>query len=364
VTAIMNKLTAWNLIKETFKSWDEDRAPRLAAALAYYTIFALAPLLIIAIAVAALFFDEAQVRQNMLNEIGALVGQNGRQAIEAMMDGASKPTTGLIATVIGVVTLLIAAGGFFNQLQDALNTIWEVQPKPGRGVWGIIKDRALSFTMVLATGFLLLASLIISTILSAAGKLLGGHIGDQALFWQLINLVASFGISTLLFAVIFKVLPDAKILWRDVWIGAAATALLFTLGRFLIGWYLGHTATESAYGAAGSLVALLIWVYYSTQILFLGAEFTQVYAKSHGAHIEPTANAVPVTPIERAQQGLTTQAVDETLARERRSGSAPFYRKTVPYSDKSPLTLTAMGKVALAFMFGIVLGWQRKPPIA
>ncbi|MFZ1861158.1 MAG: YihY/virulence factor BrkB family protein, partial [Candidatus Competibacter sp.] len=265
----MNTPTTWELLKETYKSWDEDRAPRLAAALAYYTIFALAPLLIIAIAVAALFFDEAQVRQNMLSQVGELVGQNARQAIEAMIEGARKPTAGLIATAIGVVTLLVAAGGLFGQLQDALNTIWEVQPKPGRGIWGILRDRVLSFAMVLGAGLLLLASLIIGTVLSAAGRFMGDA-GYQAWLWQTINLAVSFGITTVLFAMLFKILPDAKVRWRDVWIGAAATAALFSLGRFLIGWYLGQAATESTYGAAGSLVALLIWIYYSTQILFLG----------------------------------------------------------------------------------------------
>lgn len=354
----MNKKAMWDLLKETFTSWDEDRAPRLAAALAYYTIFALAPLLIIAIAVAAMFFDEAQVRQNMLSEVGNMIGQNGRQAIEAMIEGARQPTTGLIATVIGVVTLLVAAGGLFNQLQDALNTIWGVQPKPGRGIWGIIKDRPLSFGMVIATGGVLLASLIISTALSAAGKLLGGDAASQALLWQAVNLGVSFGISTLLFAVIFKVLPDAKVRWHDVWIGAAATAALFTLGRFLIGWYLGHAATESSYGAAGSLVALLIWVYYSAQILFLGAEFTKVYAKGHGVRIEPAANAIRVTREQRAQQGMSSQVHAQTAATANPAISAPV---TVGERLRTAIAPTPVGGVVLAFLAGIVLAWQRKP---
>ena len=356
----MNKKALWDLLKETFKSWDEDRAPRLAAALAYYTIFALAPLLIIAIAVAAMFFDEAQVRQNMLNEVGNMIGQNGRQAIEAMIEGARQPTTGLIATVIGVVTLLVAAGGLFNQLQDALNTIWGVQPKPGRGLWGIVKDRFLSFGMVIATGGLLLASLIISTVLSAAGKLLGGDAAGQALLWQVVNLSVSFGISTLLFAVIFKVLPDAKVRWHDVWIGAAATAALFTLGRFLIGWYLGHTATESSYGAAGSLVALLIWVYYSSQILFLGAEFTKIYAKAHGVRIEPAANAIRLTKEQRAQQGIPRESEVNTATTAKPVLSAPTPIKVVDRL-RAAVSPTPVGGVVLAFLFGIVLAWQRKP---
>ncbi len=354
----MKKTAAWDLIKETFKSWDEDRAPRLAAALAYHTIFALAPLLIIAIAVAAMFLDAAEVRQNMLNEVGNLIGQNGRHAIEAMLEGASKPTTGLIATVIGTVTLVVAAGSLFNQLQDALNTIWEVQPKPGRGIWGIIKDRFLSFGMVIATGGLLLASLIISTALSAGGKLLGGDVASQALLWQAVNQVVSFGVSTLLFAVIFKVLPDAKVRWRDVWIGAVATAALFTLGRFLIGWYLGHAAIESSYGAAGSLVALLIWVYYSTQILFLGAEFTQVYAKAQGSSIEPGDNAIRITKEQLAQQGILREPKGKVAATANPAISAPL-----PVGDRfrAAISPTPVGGVVLAFLFGVVLAWQRKP---
>ena len=353
----MKKPSMWGLLKETFVSWDEDRAPRLAAALAYYTIFALAPLLIIAIAVAALFFDETHVRQSILTELGGLIGRNGQQALEMMIDGARKPTTGIIATVIGVVTLLVAAGGLFGQLQDALNTIWEVQPKPGRGIWGMLRDRFFSFAMVLGSGFLLLVTLLISTALAAVGQWAVGTAYSETQMWRAISFVVSFGVTTVLFAMIFKILPDAKVRWRDVWIGAAATAALFSLGRFLIGWYLGQAATESTYGAAGSLVALLIWIYYSTQILFLGAEFTQVYAQTYGSKIEPTENAVRVTERERIQQGMPSQ---EKVA----AATAPH---TVVSQAGGALWPTAGPPVAgaiLAFMVGALLGWQRKPPPA
>ena len=349
----MKNPSMWGLVKDTFISWDEDRAPRLAAALSYYTIFALAPLLIIAIAIAALFFDEAQVRTSILEQLGGLIGSSGRQAIEAMIEGARQPTTGTIATIIGVITLLIAAGGLFGVLQDALNTIWEVQPKPGRGIWGMLKDRFFSFAMVLGTGFLLLVSLLISTALAATGKLVAGEAYGQTLMWRGISFVVSFGVTSLLFTLIFKVLPDAKIRWRDVWIGAVVTAALFSLGRFLISWYLGHTATESSYGAAGSLVALLIWVYYSSQILFLGAEFTQVYAQAYGADIKPTKNAVRVTEGERTQQGMPSQ---ETVV----AAAAPNRGR----ATKTPLPRvlpTPTGTMILAFIAGVVLAWQRKP---
>lgn len=350
----MKKPSVWGLIKDTFISWDEDRAPRLAAALSYYTIFALAPLLIIAIAMAALFFDEAQVRTSILEELGGLIGPSGRQAIEAMIEGARQPTTGTIATIIGVITLLVAAGGLFGQLQDALNTIWEVQPKPGRGIWGIIKDRFFSFAMVLGTGFLLLVSLLISTGLAATGKLVAGEAYGQTLMWRGISLVVSFGVTSLLFALIFKVLPDAKVRWRDVWIGAIVTSALFSLGRFLISWYLGQAATESTYGAAGSLVALLIWIYYSTQILFLGAEFTQVYAQAYESDIKPTKDAVRVTKEERAQQGMPS--------RERVAAAAAAPTRLPGLSTLPDRALTTpTGTMILAFIAGVVLAWQRKP---
>ncbi|MBK7984594.1 MAG: YihY/virulence factor BrkB family protein [Candidatus Competibacteraceae bacterium] len=353
----MNTPTTWELLKETYKSWDEDRAPRLAAALAYYTIFALAPLLIIAIAVAALFFDEAHVRHSILTELGGLIGKNGQQALEMMIDGARKPTTGLIATAIGVVTLLVAAGGLFGQLQDALNTIWEVQPKPGRGIWGMLRDRFFSFAMVLGSGFLLLVTLLISTALAAVGQWAVGTAYGETQMWRAISFVVSFGVTTVLFAMIFKILPDAKVRWRDVWIGAAATAALFSLGRFLIGWYLGQAATESTYGAAGSLVALLIWIYYSTQILFLGAEFTQVYARTYGSKIEPTENAVRVTEPERIQQGMPSQ---EKVA----AATAPHTVVSQASGALWPTTGTPVAGAILAFMVGVLLGWQRKPPPA
>ncbi len=240
----MNTTAAWDMIKETFSDWSEDRAPRLAAALAYYTVFALAPLLIIVIAVASLLFDQAQVQEAIVGQIGGMIGQNGSEALGAMLEGARKPAAGIVATVIGIVTLVFAAGGVFAQLQDALNTIWEVQPKPGRGIMGTIKDRFLSLTMVLGIGFLLLVSLVISAALATFGKTLGGEQYEQSLFWSAVNFVLSFGITTLLFAMIFKFLPDAKVQWRDVWIGAVATAALFTIGKTLIGLYLGRAGTE------------------------------------------------------------------------------------------------------------------------
>jgi membrane protein len=285
-----------DLVRETLSEWSKDKASRLAAALSYYTIFSVAPLLVIAIAVAGLVFGRKAATDQIVYEIRGLVGDQGAQVIQTILQNASKTSSGVLATIIGIVTLLIGASGAFGQLQDSLNTIWEVKPKSGRGVKGVLRDRFLSFSMVVVIGFLLMVSLVLSAFLSGVGKYLSGQLPMSSVVMQAINFGISFAVTTLLFALIFKVLPDAYIRWRDVWVGAAVTALLFSLGRFLIGLYLGRSSVSSAYGAAGSLVVLLLWVYYSAQILFLGAEFTQVYAKTFGKAIIPKPNAERLFP--------------------------------------------------------------------
>jgi membrane protein len=285
-----------NLIQETFKEWSEDKASRLAAALSYYTIFSIAPLLVIAIALAGLVFGREAATNQVVGEIRGLVGEDGAQVIQTILQNASKTTSGVLATVIGIVTLLIGASGAFGQLQDSLNTIWEVKPREGRGIKGILRDRFLSFSMVLVIGFLLLVSLVLSAVLSGIGKYLADVLPMSSVVLQAINFTISLAVTSLLFALIFKVLPDAYIRWRDVWVGSVVTALLFSLGRFLIGLYLGRSSVSSAYGAAGSLVVVLLWIYYSAQILFLGAEFTQVYAGKFGKSIIPKPNAVRLKP--------------------------------------------------------------------
>lgn len=286
-----------DLIKETFSEWSEDKASRLAAALSYYTIFSIAPLLIIAIGVAGLVFGHEAAMNEVVGQIRGMVGDDGAQVIQTVLQNASKTTSGIIATVVGAVTLLIGASGAFGQLQDSLNTIWEVKPKKGRGVKGLMRDRFLSFSMVLFIGFLLLASLLLTAVLAGIGKYLSDLLPMSSVVLQAMNFGVSLTVTAFLFALIFKVLPDAIVRWRDVWVGALVTALLFSLGRFLIGLYLGRASIGSAYGAAGSLVVLLFWVYYSAQILFLGAEFTQVYAKRFGMEIVPKPNAERLHPL-------------------------------------------------------------------
>lgn len=283
----------WGLLKATYAEWNKDNVPRLGAALAYYTVFSLAPLLIIVIAIAGLAFGQEAAQGQIVDQIQGLVGRDGAEAIESMIEHARTKSTGIIATIIGVAMLLFGASGAFGQLQDALNTIWDVTPKPGRGVTGMVRDRLFSFVMVVGMGFLLLVSLVLSAAIAALAEYLNQWMASATL-WQMVNIVLSLAIITLLFAMTYKVLPDVKLAWSDVWIGAGFTAVLFTIGKTLIGLYLGTSSIGSAYGAAGSIVIILIWVYYSAQILLFGAEFTYVYATSVGSGLKAADNAVVV----------------------------------------------------------------------
>ncbi|MCB9458088.1 MAG: YihY/virulence factor BrkB family protein [Anaerolineaceae bacterium] len=294
----------FDLLKTTFKEWNEDKVPRLAAALAYYTAFSIAPLLIVVIAVIGLALGQDAARTQIISQIQGELGQDAAQVIQTMIESTSDKDTGIWATLIGIVAIVLGAAGFFGQLQDALNTIWEVTPKPGGGIIKMVKERFFSFTMVLGIAFLLLVSLMISSLITNLSGFVGGMLPGIETLVQLINFLVSFLIITLLFALIYKVLPDVTITWRDVWIGAAMTALLFNIGKFLLGLYVGNTEFSSTYGAAGSIIVLLVWVYYTAQILMFGAEFTQVYARRYGSRIRPSENAVYVTEEQRAQEGM------------------------------------------------------------
>ena len=286
----------WKLLRNTFTAWSDDKVPRHGAALAYYTVLSLVPLLVVIIAMIGLIFGREAAEGFILEQIGSLVGPQSADAIKEMIQRASEPSTGIVATVAATGTLLLGASGVFAQLQDSLNSIWGVKPKEGRGLWGLVRDRFLSVAALLGTGFLLLVSLALSAALSALGKWFGGWLPAPEFVLQLLEFLVSLAVITGLFALIFKVLPDAYVAWSDVWVGAALTALLFTIGKFAIGLYLGKSDVGSAYGAAGSLVILLVWVYYSAQILLFGAEFTQVHANTFGAHIVPSDNAVVADP--------------------------------------------------------------------
>jgi membrane protein len=269
------------LFKETAREFSEDKVPRLGAALAYYTIFSIGPLLLIAVAMAGLFLGQEAARGQISGELGKFFGPEMAKSLEEMIEAAAKPKTGRLATIVGILTLMLGASGVFGQLKDALNTIWNVEKKPVSGIVNFIKTRFLSMAMVLGIGFLLLVSLVFDAAVSALGPWLERLIGGEALI-QFLSVVLSFAISVVLFAAIFRILPDLKIAWHDVWLGAVFTSLLFALGKWGLGVYLGKAAVGSTYGAAGSLVILLVWVYWSAQILFFGAEFTQVYARTLG----------------------------------------------------------------------------------
>lgn len=295
--------TAFEVLKQTVRDWSEDKAPRLGAALAYYTIFSIAPLIVIVLAIAGLWFDKQAAHDQIFAQIGGLVGESGAKAISGLLQAADKPREGIVASVLALVTLIFGATGVFVQLQDALNTIWEVKPKPGRGIMGFIRQRILSLAMVFGIGFLLLVSLVVSAGLAAAGKWFAGAMPGGEQVWHALNFLISFVVIAAMFTLMFKYLPDVKVAWKDVWLGGALTAFLFVLGKFALGFYLGRPSMSSAYGAAGSLVIVLLWVYYSAQILFLGAEFTQVYADRFGKKLEPAENAMWAPGQKAAQAG-------------------------------------------------------------
>src|SRR5579883_1863749 len=299
----MPKKSIWGVFKQTFSEFSEDNVLRLSAALAYYAIFSIGPLLAIVVGVAGLVLGAESVRHQVGHQLEGMLGQGGAKTVESMMSSQRKGTS-VITTIVGVIALLFGAGGVFGQLQDSLNTIWEVKPKPGIGVWGMIRTRFLSFSMVLGVGFLLLISMALSTALTAMTEAIQTSIPMGGFLAHGLDIVVSFGVVMVLFAMIFKVLPDVKVPWKKVWMGAAMTTLLFTIGKELLALYLGRASTTSTYGAAGSVIIILMWVYYASVILFFGAEFTQVYAKNTGTVVRPTEYAVPVTAEERAQQGL------------------------------------------------------------
>lgn len=281
------------ILRDTGKEWYEDDAPRLAASLAYYTLLSTAPLSLLCVSVVGFFFGEKAARGQIASQIGTVTGPEAAEAIQSVIQNAHQSDGGVLSTIAGIVLLLVGASGVFGELQTALNNMWGVKPNPQRGA---IKDflfaRFLSFTMVLGVAFMLLVSLVVSAALAGVGRVLSDSLPGGELVWQILNFVISLGVITVLFALIFKFVPDAQVKWRDVWVGAAVTSLLFSIGKMLLGLYLGKSTVASTYGAAGSVVAFVVWVYYAAQILFIGAEFTQVYSRALGTPIEPAKNAV------------------------------------------------------------------------
>lgn len=279
----MGPHTLFQLSKLAFKNWRADFAPSMGAALAYYTVFSIAPLLLITIAVAGLVFGQEVAQGAVLDQARGMVGENGAKAIEGMLASAQRPKEGAIASILGVIALVIGSTTVFAELENNLNRIWKAEAPGHSGLWNFARTRLLSFGLILAVGFLLIVSLVVTAVIAALGKYWVGWFGDMEALLQVANFVIPVAIITVLFAMIYKFLPNVSIRWRDVWIGALVTSLLFSLGKFGIGLYLGKAGVESTYGAAGALVVLLVWVYYSAQIFLLGAEFTKVFAQREGS---------------------------------------------------------------------------------
>jgi membrane protein len=303
------------LLAAAGKSWQEDKAPRLGAALAYYTIFSIPPLLILLIGVASLVFNGEVVEGRFLRTLEDMVGPHGAAAIRDMLASPRSEKPGLIATILGTVTLLIGASAVFGHLKDAINTVWEIEPKPTRGKLAFLRKYFFSLMVLLGTGFLLLVSLAVSTLLTALGDTLNQYLPGGEGLWAAVDVLFSLAIITFLFALLYKYIPDATVAWKDALVGGLVTSFLFNVGEYLIGFYLGRTDVGSAFGAAGSLVVLLVWVYYSSMIFFFGAEFTKAFATSYGSRIIPDADMAPVTEEARRQQGIPHHPTPEAESR-------------------------------------------------
>jgi membrane protein len=281
-----------SIFKTTFASWNQHEAPRLGAALAFYTILSLSPLVIIVVAVGGLIFSRSTAQTHILSQVQGMIGPDGGKAVESMLANAQKPAAGILGTIVGLLSLLFGASGVFTELRSALNVIWEVKPAETSGIVGLLRERFFSFGMVLSIGFLLLVSLVLSTVLAAIGKFFGGLLPVPSAVLEVVNFVVSYIGVAALFGLIFRFVPEAKVRWNNVWLGACVTAILFTIGKTVIGLYLGKSSVGSTYGAAGSVIVVIVWVYYSAQIFFFGAEFTHAYAERQLPAAPKDASAV------------------------------------------------------------------------
>ncbi len=348
----------WRVFSGALVQWNEDKVPRMAAAIAFYTLFSLTPMVVVAVAVAGLFVGQEAALEGVLDQMEFLIGTAGREAIQLLVKHAPDRQVSLAATLIGLATMFFGATGVFTELQDSLDTIWEVQPKPGLGILEMVRDRFLSFAMVLVIGFLLLVSLLASALLTALTSRVAGLVPAALKLAQMSNFGISLLVVTVLFALIYKVLPDAQVRWRDVWLGAAFTAVLFTVGKSLFGLYLGHSTIGSSYGAAGSLVIVVLWTYYSALILLFGAELTFVQTRLRGEAIQPTEIAVHLTEHARIQQGIPHQAVvDQSLAEDER------VRSDLAATPSRPAETSERGSRLWQFVCtvaGFALGWLLK----
>lgn len=341
--------TFFQLLRKTFQDWNADHAPRLAAALAYYTAFSLAPLLVIVIAIAGALLGTDNAREQVVGLVARAVSGDAAELVSGMIESAAQPKEGTIATILGLITLVFGAIGAFGQLQSALDAIWDVEDrvKPG-GVLGLVRTNLLNFGMVVFLGFLLLVSLVVSTMLAGMEQFIGRYM-EAGPVLQAINIVISFGVVTLLFALVYKVLPHTEVAWRDVWIGAAFTAVLFSIGRIVLSLYLVNSGTTSTYGVAGSFVVILLWIYYSAQILLFGAEFTQVFSEYLGTRSQKagaaTSSSLAIVPASSVP-AVRAQPARAVLA----AAEAP-----------KPRSRALMAALVFAGMVGMALLASRRP---
>jgi membrane protein len=351
---VIDVKSLWPLIKESVTQWSDDYAASMGAALAYYTIFSIAPLLVIAIAVAGFFFGADAARGEIFTQLRGMIGDEGATAIQGLVKSAGQTGKGTFAAIAGIVTLLLGATTVFGELQTDLDRIWDA-PKPEKpGLRGLLHGRLLSFGMILGIGFLLLVSLILSAALSALGHFWGDRIGGWGWILQAINFIVSFAVVTGLFAMIYKLLPRCTISWKDVWIGAIVTSLLFSVGKSLIGIYLGRSSVASGFGAAGSLVIVLLWIYYSSQIFLLGAEFTKTYAYRHGSR---RAQAKPAATADKPSSGHGAPT-DATASGAAANSPHMPAKGLVPMDQDAPggAAMPALAKVRIAAGIAATIG--------
>jgi membrane protein len=364
----MRAKSLWVVLKGTVNEFLQDRAMRLAAATAYYAVFSIGPLLVLVIGLAGLVFGEESVRREITTQMRAYVGEKSAAMISSMMQAQQKGGS-LMATIVGAAGLVLGATGAFGQLQDSLNTIWGVSVKPGKSLGAFLRDRIFSMAMVLAVGFVLLVSMALSTVVVAFSGYIGNLVSLPGWLVPVFNDLLNFLVISLLFALIFKVLPDVKIHWRDVGVGAVGTAFLFTAGKFLLGFYLAHGMSASAYGAGSAFVVVLLYVYYASVILYFGAEFTQVYTRLRGRRLVPSKYAVHITDFERAQQGIPRAGRVEAAASQEAAGAgfSPALPNTARAPDAPPKVRVqgtdfreAWSYLGLAFVAGIsaAVAWR------
>ncbi len=343
----------WALVKRAANAWLDDYAPSMGAALSYYTVFSLAPMLLIVVSVAGLVFGQDAVRGELFGQLQSLMGEDGAKAVESLLASVSKPSEGIIGTVVGLAILLVGATSVFGELQDSLDRIWRApaRDKSG-GLWGLLRTRLLSFGMILGLAFLLMVSLVLGAGIAALGSWWGPAFGGWEVLAQIVNTLVGFGLTTLVFAMIYKMMPRVHVRWHDVWLGAAVTALLFTIGKFLIGLYIGKSGVASGFGAAGSLVVVFVWVYYSAQIFLIGAEFTWVYANTFGSlqgqGAAENAGSPPVAAGSEAVPGRSKGTADAQVRKERPA------RPAAPVLPERPPSLADVGTglaVILALRF-------------